>query len=94
MESLSKMLLQLLKSRVLKTKMKEISSLRKFQINLDPYKQIGMPLLHLLLVEIIPPIPLPLTKNKVNHINKIIMTKLSLMHPCLFSKKNQFVLRI
>ena len=38
--------------------------------------------------------PHPLTKNKVNHINKIIMTKLSLMHPCLFSKKNQFVLRI
>ena len=38
--------------------------------------------------------PPPLTKNKVNHINKIIMTKLSLMHPCLFSKKNQFVLRI
>ena len=63
----------------------------------------------LFLVETIPPgggivftssefmksIPSPLTKNKVNHINKIIMTKLSLMHPCLFSiKKNQFVLRI
>ena len=29
--------------------------------------------------------PSPLQKNKVNHINKIIMTKLSLMHPCLFS---------
>ena len=38
--------------------------------------------------------PSPLQKNKVNHINKIIMTKLSLMHPCLFSKKYQFVLRI
>ena len=40
--------------------------------------------------------PLPLQKNKVNHINKIIMTKLSLMHPYLFSlkNKNQFVLRI
>ena len=37
--------------------------------------------------------PPPLTKNKVNHINKIIMTKLSLMHPCLFKKKN-FVLII
>ena len=36
----------------------------------------------------------PLQKNKVNHINKIIMTKLSLMHPYLFSKKNQFMLRI
>ena len=34
--------------------------------------------------------PLPLTKNKVNHINKIIMTKLSLMHPCLFSIKKSF----
>ena len=44
----------------------------------------------LLLVETIP----PYKKYKVNHINKIIMTKLSLMHPCLFSKKNQFVLRI
>ena len=26
-------------------------------------------------------------KKKINHINKIIMTKLSLMHPCLFSIK-------
>ena len=31
--------------------------------------------------------PPPLQKNKVNHINKIIMTKLSLMHPCIFSLK-------
>ena len=38
--------------------------------------------------------PPPYKKNKINHINKIIMTKLSLMHPCLFSKKYQFVLRI
>ena len=30
--------------------------------------------------------PSPLQKNKVNHINKIIMTKLSLMHPCLLKK--------
>ena len=37
--------------------------------------------------EFVKTIPSPLTKNKVNHINKIIMTKLSLMHPCLFSKK-------
>ena len=44
--------------------------------------------------EFVKGIPLPLTKNKVNHFNKIILTKLSLMHPCLFSKKNQFVLRI
>ena len=45
--------------------------------------------------EFVKSIPLPPYKNKVNHINKIIMTKLSLMHPCLFSKKkNQFVLRI
>ena len=40
------------------------------------------------------PPPPSLTKNKVNHINKIFMTKLSLMHLCLFSNKNQFVLRI
>ena len=33
--------------------------------------------------------PLPL-KHNVNHTNKIIMTKLSLMHSFLFSKKNQF----
>ena len=61
----------------------------------------------LLLIETIPPggytfqefttrenYPLLPLKNKVNHINKIIMTKLSLMHPCLFSKIYQFVLRI
>ena len=34
--------------------------------------------------------PLPLQKNKVNHINKFIMIKLSLMHPRIFSKKSQF----
>ena len=44
--------------------------------------------------QLVKTIPSPLQKNKVNHINKIIITKLSLMHPCLFSKKYQFVLRI
>ena len=34
--------------------------------------------------------PPPSKKNKVNHINKTIITKLSLMHPRLFSKKSQF----
>ena len=38
--------------------------------------------------------PSPYKKNKVNHINKIIMTKLSLMHPRLFSKRVNFAPRI
>ena len=52
--------------------------------NYPPYLQEGILFKNSQLVKTI---SLPLTKNKVNHINKIIMTKLSLMHPCLFSKK-------
>ena len=37
--------------------------------------------------QLVKTIPSPPYKKKINHINKIIMTKLSLMHPCLFPKK-------